>query len=102
MTDEYKEPPNLCGKELRFDQFHPLDHWPWQCGDLYGGWRNHLEMTWSLRRKPALRAMTYCKVGRHRRTQMWGRDRNSPPGRMTWTRVVCLDCGKPLSKKQAI
>lgn len=37
--------------KLDFSQFHPLDHWPWQCDGLYGGWRHHLSIAWELRRK---------------------------------------------------
>lgn len=58
--------------EINFSRYHPLDHWPGtkRCRAHYGGWRNHLVMTWRFRRseqvigwfwKPLL-----CPLGIHR------------------------------------
>lgn len=57
---------------LDFSQFHPLDHWPGtrRCRQLYGGWRNHLHLTWAFRRReqvayPFVRVFR-CPFGRHK------------------------------------
>ena len=94
MSDEFRSPPEVEGKRLDFSQFHPIgDHWPWQCGDLPGGWRTHIKYAWAFRWKQEVHRFTKCKVGWHRKTQYW-------QPRKKLTGVACIDCAKPFGKKQ--
>jgi hypothetical protein len=97
MTDEFRSPPEIKKVTVDHSVFHPLDHWPWRCGSLPGGWRRHLRYTWEYRRRSQLRAATLCRLGFHENVQWWQRDRATEV-QMTWT--GCMNCGKPSSRKQ--
>jgi hypothetical protein len=60
--------PDFSKMELDFSDYHPLDHRPWQCGDLPGGWRRHASLAWEFRWEPILRSYTLCLIGLHRMT----------------------------------
>jgi hypothetical protein len=90
MSDDPSwEPPVI--RELDFSEFHPLDHWPagQRCRSLPGGTRNHLDLAWTYRWSPRLRAATKCRIGRHHWVQAWQRTES---GSETFT--ACSDCGK--------
>lgn len=90
---EFKPRPEIPkDAQLNFDYFHPIrDHWPWQCGDLPGGWRTHVKYAWQFYWADEVWRWTWCRVGRHRPVQWW-------QGDLTW--VACLCCNKKFSNRQ--
>jgi hypothetical protein len=78
------EPPEI--RKLDFSQFHPLDHTVWECTGYPGGRRRHLKFRWQFVWKDKLRAMTFCRVGRHSWAKWWDRQGN--------TGLHCVSCFK--------
>lgn len=60
-------------KKVTFDVFHPLDHFigSARCRAFYGGWKNHLALTWDYKWKPALHRIFLCPLGFHKITPYW-------------------------------
>lgn len=64
-------PPKIDASKLIFDQFHPLDHTPFndRCRSFYptgraAGW-HHIKLAWDFKWSSELHAKTLCRIGRH-------------------------------------
>lgn len=89
--DTYRPRPNINPGEIDFSAFHPLDHRPWQCGGLPGGWRAHLKYGWAFKWRADIKGATFCKIRLHEGVQFWSRQH-------TWK--GCRNCGKRLTERQ--
>jgi hypothetical protein len=81
-------PPDT--KRLDFSQFHPLDHYLWQCTGYPGGHRRHLAYRWEFEWRHRLRSRTLCRLGRHSPVQWWRRYDGK-----SWS--ACAHCDKELA-----
>lgn len=99
-AEEYREPPDLRGKELDFSQFHPFDHpwWSRACRQYYGGPRRHLQMKWQFIWSSEMRRLTLCRVGRHHPVQVT-RMKDGKPDSVF---LACRNCGKRMSRDQPV
>ncbi|WP_286929899.1 MULTISPECIES: hypothetical protein [Aeromicrobium] len=98
---EYREPPEIDPSKITIDpEIHFIDHrlWDQRCATLPGGRRKHLKMAWRYIWKSDLRAATVCRVGRHRRTNMF----RMAGGKPVSVQVVCGDCCERLSAEQPV
>lgn len=61
-------PDHVDASRLRFDEYHPLDHYLWEprCAEFYGGPRIHVRYWWQFKGRMAVRSRTTCKLGRHK------------------------------------
>lgn len=80
--------PDFNDVDLDFSEFHPLDHLPWQCGGLPGGWRKHVALAWEFKWHPWLVAQTACRLGRHQMINWFAQDG-------TFANRSCEYCHRP-------